>query len=311
LGEISMIHVYTDGACLGNPGPGGWGAVIIEDDISTELSGKEADTTNNRMEVTAVIEALKKISKESEIIIYSDSTYVINTMVKNWKRNKNKDLWDLLDRQMIGRKVKWKWVKGHSGDPLNERADRLAYGAATSVTSQKKKDINEEGGLSEHLKEQTVDLTHINSAGEARMVNVGSKPDTEREATAKGFVRMKRETLELIKKNNFEKGDVLAVARIAGVMGAKETSRLIPLCHPISLTQVTIDFEIDDEECLISIIATARCTGKTGVEMEALNASMIAALTIYDMCKSVDRGMKIGTQLYSKTGGQSGNVYFE
>tara|TARA_B100000029_G_scaffold221614_1_gene219277 strand:+ start:3122 stop:3619 length:498 start_codon:yes stop_codon:yes gene_type:complete len=165
--------------------------------------------------------------------------------------------------------------------------------------------------LSEHPKEQTVDLTHINSAGEARMVNVGSKPDTEREATSKGFVRMKRETLELIKKNNFEKGDVLAVARIAGVMGAKETSRLIPLCHPISLTQVTIDFEIDDEECLISIIATARCTGKTGVEMEALNASMIAALTIYDMCKSVDRGMKIGTQLYSKTGGQSGNVHFE
>ena len=306
-----MIHIYTDGACLGNPGPGGWGAVIIEDDITTELSGKEADTTNNRMEVTAVIEALKKLSQESEIIIYSDSTYVINTMVKNWKRNKNKDLWDLLDRQMIGRKVKWKWVKGHSGDPLNERADRRAYGAATSVTSQKKKDINEEGGLSEHLKEQTVDLTHINSAGEARMVNVGSKPDTEREATAKGFVRMKKETLELIKKNNFEKGDVLAVARIAGVMGAKETSRLIPLCHPISLTQVTIDFEIDDEECLISIIATARCTGKTGVEMEALNASMIAALTIYDMCKSVDRGMKIGTQLYSKTGGQSGNVHFE
>ena len=311
MGEISMIHVYTDGACLGNPGPGGWGAVIIEDDITTELSGKEADTTNNRMEVTAVIEALKKISEESEIIIYSDSTYVINTMVKNWKRNKNKDLWDLLDRQMVGRKVKWKWVKGHSGDPLNERADRLAHGAATSVTSQKKKDINEEEGLSEHPKEQTVDLTHINSAGEARMVNVGSKPDTKREATAKGFVRMKKETLELIKKNNFEKGDVLAVARIAGVMGAKETSRLIPLCHPISLTQVTIDFEIDDEECLISIIATARCTGKTGVEMEALNASMIAALTIYDMCKSVDRGMKIGTQLYSKTGGQSGNVHFE
>ena len=306
-----MIHVYTEGACLGNPGPGGWGAVIIEDDISTELSGKEADTTNNRMEVTAVIEALKKISQEAEIIIYSDSTYVINTMVKNWKRNKNKDLWNLLDGQMVGRKVKWKWVKGHSGDPLNERADRLAHGAATSVISPKKKDTSEEGVLSEDFKEQNVDLTHINSAGEARMVNVGSKPDTEREATAKGFVRMKRETLELIKKNNFEKGDVLAVARIAGVMGAKETSRLIPLCHPISLTQVTIDFDIDDEECLISIIATARCTGKTGVEMEALNASMIAALTIYDMCKSVDRGMKIGTQLHSKAGGQSGDVHFE
>ena len=165
--------------------------------------------------------------------------------------------------------------------------------------------------MSEDLKRKKVGLTHIDSVGAAKMVDVGSKPDTEREATAKGFVRMKRETIELIQDNNFEKGDVLAVARIAGVMGAKETSRLIPLCHPIPLTQVTIDFDIDDKECLISITATARCIGKTGVEMEALNASMIAALTIYDMCKSVDRGMQIGTQLSSKTGGQSGNVFLD
>jgi cyclic pyranopterin phosphate synthase len=306
-----MIHVYTDGACLGNPGPGGWGAVIIENGLSRELSGKEADTTNNRMEITAVIEALKEVPQESEIVVYSDSTYVINTMVKNWKRNKNTDLWDLLDRQMSGRKVKWEWVKGHSGDPLNERADRLAHGAATSIANPKKKDINEDMGLSEDLKRKKVGLTHIDSAGAAKMVDVGSKPDTEREATAKGFVRMKRETIKLIQDNNFEKGDVLAVARIAGVMGAKETSRLIPLCHPIPLTQVTIEFDIDDKEGLISITSTAKCIGKTGVEMEALNGSMIAALTIYDMCKSVDRGMQIGTQLSSKTGGQSGNVFLD
>ena len=103
----------------------------------------------------------------------------------------------------------------------------------------------------------------------------------------------------------------MAVARIAGVMGAKETSRLIPLCHPIPLTQVTIEFDIDDKEGLISITSTAKCIGKTGVEMDALNGSMIAALTIYDMGKSVDRGMQIGTQLSSKTGGQSGNVFLE
>ena len=230
-------------------------------------------------------------------------------MVKNWKRNKNKDLWDLLDRQMVGRKVKWKWVKGHSGDPLNERADRLAHGAATSVISPKKKDTSEEGVLSEDFKEQNVDLTHINPAGEARMVNVGSKPDTEREATAKGFVRMKRETLELIKKNNFEKGDVLAVARIAGVMGAKETSRLIPLCHPLSLNHITVEFEFNQEQCIIDITATASTNGKTGVEMEALTAVSIAALTIYDMCKSVDKTMRIeGVRLVEKSGGLSGDV---
>ena len=305
-----MIHVYTDGACLGNPGPGGWGAVIIENGLPRELSGEEAATTNNRMEVTAVIEALKEVAKESEIVVYSDSTYVINTMMKNWKRNKNKDLWDLLDREMAGRKVRWEWVKGHSGDPLNERADRLAHGAATSISNQKK-NTNEEEDLSENTDGEKVELTHIDSGGAASMVDVGSKLDTKREATAKGFVRMKSETIKLILENNFGKGDVLAVARIAGIMGAKETSRLIPLCHPIPLTQVTIDFDIDEKECLISITATARCTGKTGVEMEALNATMIAALTIYDMCKSVDRGMQIGTQLVSKTGGQSGDVFFQ
>ena len=306
-----MIHVYTDGACLGNPGPGGWGAVIIENGLPRELSGEEAATTNNRMEVTAVIEALKEVAKESEIVVYSDSTYVINTMMKNWKRNKNKDLWELLDREMAGRKVRWEWVKGHSGDPLNERADRLAHGAATSISNPKKKDTNEEEDLSENTEGGKVELTHIDSGGAASMVDVGSKLDTEREATAKGFVRMKSETIKLILENNFGKGDVLAVARIAGIMGAKETSRLIPLCHPIPLTQVTIDFDIAEKECLISITATARCTGKTGVEMEALNATMIAALTIYDMCKSVDRGMQIGTELVSKTGGQSGDVFFQ
>ena len=163
--NVNHYIVYTDGSCIPNPGPGGWGAVIIENGLPRELSGKEAATTNNRMEVTAVIEALKEVAKESEIVVYSDSTYVINTMMKNWKRNKNKDLWELLDREMAGRKVRWEWVKGHSGDPLNERADRLAHGAATSISNPKKKDINEDMGLSEDLKRKKVGLTHIDSVG--------------------------------------------------------------------------------------------------------------------------------------------------
>ena len=155
-----------------------------------------------------------------------------------------------IDELIHARSIKWEWVKGHSGDPLNERADRLAHGAATSISNQKK-NTNEEEDLSENTDGEKVELTHIDSGGAASMVDVGSKLDTKREATAKGFVRMKSETIKLILENNFGKGDVLAVARIAGIMGAKETSRLIPLCHPIPLTQVTIDFDIDEKAMLI------------------------------------------------------------
>jgi cyclic pyranopterin phosphate synthase len=155
-------------------------------------------------------------------------------------------------------------------------------------------------------------LTHIDESGQASMVDVGWKDDTDREAVAKAAITMEPDTLALIKANNMKKGDVLGVARIAGIMAAKNTSNLIPLCHPLPLNQVTIDFEIDDEANSITITGTTNVTGKTGVEMEALTAVSIAALTIYDMCKAVDRAMRIdGVRLARKTGGKSGDVFLE
>ena len=150
------------------------------------------------------------------------------------------------------------------------------------------------------------ELTHLNSSGEARMVDVGEKGDTEREAVASGRVLMKPATLEKIKTVGLEKGDVLAVARIAGVMAAKKTPDLIPLCHPILLDNVSVEFDLSGNDC-IGITARAKSSGKTGVEMEALVAASVTALTIYDMAKSIDKGMTITEIcLESKQGGKSG-----
>ncbi len=151
------------------------------------------------------------------------------------------------------------------------------------------------------------ELTHIDEEGRARMVDVGGKPDTERVAVAKGEVRMRPETLRLIAEGGVPKGDVLAVAQVAGIMAAKHTPNLIPLCHPLLLTKVDVAFRIDEEASRIEITATVRCRGKTGVEMEALTAVSIAALTIYDMVKAVERTMRIGNiRLVYKSGGKSG-----
>ena len=128
-----MIEIYTDGACLNNPGPGGWGVIILENGIKTTIGGNEKQTTNNRMEITAVIEGLKKISKKTTIKIFSDSTYVINTMTKNWKRNKNKDLWNILDNEVLDKDIVWEWVKGHAGNQFNEEADHIAYNEAIKI----------------------------------------------------------------------------------------------------------------------------------------------------------------------------------
>lgn len=150
-------------------------------------------------------------------------------------------------------------------------------------------------------------LSHLNEAGEARMVDVSAKAVTERSATAEGFVSMAPATLELILSEQSPKGDVLATARIAGIMAAKRTSELIPLCHPLPLTQVTVDFAPSREPVGIRVEATAKVEGKTGVEMEALTAVAVACLTLYDMCKAVDRGMEFsGIRLMQKTGGRSG-----
>ena len=153
----------------------------------------------------------------------------------------------------------------------------------------------------------TGELTHFDESGRAVMVDVGAKAETERHAIAKARVAMQPATLSRIRDGGVAKGDVLAVARLAGVMGAKRTPDLIPLCHPLALTAVTIDFEIDAESSAIEIAASCKIVGRTGVEMEALTAAAVAALTIYDMCKAIDRGMRItDLRLAHKSGGKSG-----
>jgi len=152
-------------------------------------------------------------------------------------------------------------------------------------------------------------LTHIDDHGHARMVDVGAKPDTERIAVASGEVKMLPETLDLIRKGSIKKGDVLTVAQIAGIAAAKRTSDLIPLCHPISLTKVDVDLIFKDSIPGVMITATTRTIGKTGVEMEALTAVAVAALTIYDMAKAVEKTMKIqNIRLVEKHGGMSGDI---
>ncbi len=179
-----------------------------------------------------------------------------------------------------------------------------------------------------------MELTHFDAAGRARMVDVTAKPDTDREAIAKGEVVMRPETLALIKENRIAKGDVLAVAQVAGIMAAKRTADLIPMCHPLGLTSVDLAFEMvrlepqperkvltlrsaprpspDEGEARILITASAKTTGKTGVEMEALTAVTVAGLTIYDMCKAVDRAMRLEhIRLVRKSGGKSGLIVLE
>jgi cyclic pyranopterin monophosphate synthase len=152
------------------------------------------------------------------------------------------------------------------------------------------------------------DLTHIGAQGEAHMVDVGSKADTERTAIAEGAVTMQAATLRMILDGNAKKGDVLGTARIAGIMAAKKAHELIPLCHPLLLTKVSVDIEPDEALPGLRVTALARVTGKTGVEMEALTAASVACLTIYDMAKAVDRGMVItGVRLVEKSGGKSGD----
>jgi cyclic pyranopterin monophosphate synthase len=150
-------------------------------------------------------------------------------------------------------------------------------------------------------------LSHLNEAGGARMVDVSDKAVTARSAIAEGFIAMAPATLDLILSGKAPKGDVLATARIAAIMGAKRTSELIPLCHPLPLTQVTVDFAPSRDPAGIRVEATAKVEGKTGVEMEALTAVTVACLTLYDMCKAVDRGMAFsGIRVIEKTGGRSG-----
>jgi cyclic pyranopterin phosphate synthase len=155
-------------------------------------------------------------------------------------------------------------------------------------------------------------LSHMDDAGRPRMVDVTGKPDTARKAVARGAVRMQAATFQLIKEGGAAKGDVLAVAQLAGTMAAKRTPDLIPLCHPILIGNIQVEFNLDEKNSTVEITATVESTGKTGVEMEALTATAVAALTIYDMCKAVDRSMKIeNIRLVHKSGGKSGTIELE
>lgn len=156
------------------------------------------------------------------------------------------------------------------------------------------------------------ELSHLDEHGQARMVDVAHKPDTARSATARGQVRMRRETFEIVRLGSLKKGDLLAVAQVAGVMAAKRTADLIPLCHPLPLTSIQVELSLDEALPGVQITATVRTVGKTGVEMEALTAVSVAALTVYDMAKAVEKTMQIeNIRLVEKHGGQSGDIVNE
>ena len=331
-----MIDIYTDGSCLGNPGPGGWAAIVVEGGVKRNLSGGAPGTTNNRMELSAAIEGLEAVLKNAAVTVHSDSQHLVNTMTRNWKRKVNLDLWGSLDSLVASREVRWKWVKGHAGHPGNEEANDLAIreakdfasgrgGAGTKAakreTASRTKAVGVQAAPTDERSEtadvgagQTPEkvLTHLDSQGRAQMVDVGDKAVTKREAVARGFVSMLPETLALITGGKVEKGDVLATARLAGIMAAKQTSQLIPLCHPLPLSRVTVELSPDADDGGVTIEASVRTEGRTGVEMEALTAVSVAALTVYDMCKAVDRGMRIqSVRLAKKSGGQSGDIVLE
>lgn len=297
-----MIDIHTDGSCIDNPGSGGWAAIIVEDGVTAKFHGREENTTtNNRMELLAAIKGLEAVPAGVDVRVHSDSQYLINTMTKGWKRNRNGDLWARLDAEVTARRVDWKWVRGHAGDPLNEDADRLANAEARGEFV---------GDPPASVPRRR--LSHVDSSGRAQMVDVGAKVVTERTAVATGTVLMQPDTLRLIEDNAIEKGDVLGAARLAGIMAAKNTAQLIPLCHPLPLDQVMVEFHFDHGRDVVDIQATARTSAKTGVEMEAMTAVSVAALTIYDMCKAVDRAMRIGDiRLRRKSGGKSGDIVFE
>ncbi|MEW5057832.1 MAG: cyclic pyranopterin monophosphate synthase MoaC [Cycloclasticus sp.] len=152
------------------------------------------------------------------------------------------------------------------------------------------------------------ELTHFNAAGDVHMVDIGAKADTQRTAVTEGFIEMNADTLQRITAGDNKKGDVLGIARIAGIMASKKTAELVPLCHPLPITHVEIQLDIDSQQSRVRCQTTVSTSGKTGVEMEALNATQVALLTIYDMCKAVDRGMTIqGVRLLEKQGGKSGH----
>jgi len=277
-----VIEIFTDGACLGNPGPGGWAALILQGGRPTPLEGREEKTTSNRMELRAALEGLSHTPPGSQATLYSDSQYLIYTMTRRWKRKVNLDLWERLDALARERQIEWVWRPGEDTPELaqvHRRAQAMAGILPPSPAP---------------------------PAQPARMVDVGAKPVTRREAVARAVVRMSPPTLALIQEGKVPKGDVLAVAQVAGILAAKEVPRLIPLCHPLPLDEVQVDLALQPEKGQVEVTALARGEARTGYEMEALTAAAVSALTVYDMLKAHDPAMTIEIRLLSKSGGKSG-----
>ena len=293
-----MIAIYTDGAYNPVLRQGGWGAVIVEGGQKRVFSGMVKSTTSNRMEITAAMEGILQTPQGAEVTISTDSQYLFGCMSRGWQRRANRDLWEQLDEAAGQRKVRWEWIERNTKNPLHKKAHTLATNLARQGEKGQPKAREE--------------LTHLDELGRPRMVDVSEKPDTQREAVAKCRVRMQASTLDLLQKGKMAKGDVLAVAQLAGIMAAKQTPNIIPLCHTVLIGNIKVEFSLDDENSVVEITTMVKSIGKTGVEMEALTATAVTALTIYDMCKAVDRGIQIESiRLIRKSGGKSGTINLE
>jgi len=305
-----VIEIYADGAYNPVLGQGGWGAVVVENGQKRVFSGMVKRTTSNRMEITAALEGILHIPQDSEMVVYTDSQYLFGCMTKGWQRRKNIDVLDKLDEAVRERKVRWQWIAGDAGNSFHQEAHALA----TSLASQGEmlRPVSSEKQKPQPKATVVEELTHIDASGRTRMVDITDKPDTQREAVARGVVRMQSSTFDLIKRSEIAKGDVLATAQLAGIMAAKQTPNLIPLCHPLLIGDIKVELSLDEENSAVQITTTVKSTGKTGVEMEALTATAVAALTIYDMCKAVDRSIQIeNIRLIRKSGGKSGIINLE
>ena len=304
-----MIEIYADGAFNQALDQGGWGAVILEDGQKRVFSGAVKKTTSNRMEITAALEGISQTPQGAEVTVYTDSQYLFGCMTRNWRRRKNLDLLEKLDAAVSQLKVRWEWISGNAENILHEEAHTQANLSAGLDAG----DYSKQESVTSAPKAVTArQLTHLDEFGRPKMVDVTGKPDTQREAVAKCRVSMKAATLNRLKESKMPKGDVLSVAQLAGIMAAKQTPQLIPLCHPVLIGDVKVEFTLDEEASVVEITTTVKSSGKTGVEMEALTATAVTALTIYDMCKAVDRGIRIeNIRLIRKSGGKSGTINLE
>jgi cyclic pyranopterin phosphate synthase len=296
----SRIALYTDGACHPNPdGRGGWAALLVRDGQVRALHGSAERTTNNRMELLAAIKGLEATPPGSEVVVFSDSEYLVKTMAGSWRRRANLDLWQQLDALTAERTVHWEWIRGHAGHPWNEEANRLAEAEARGLPIQFRPPTREES-------EPPVALAP------ASMVDISEKPPTAREAVAEAWVHLAPEAYRALRDAQLPKGDALALAQAAGILAAKQTPYLIPLCHSIPLAQVTVTFDFPEATQAVRITASAKTNAPTGPEMEALTAAAIAALTIHDMCKGLDPAARIeGLRVLRKSGGKSGDLRFD